>query len=200
MGNHGINNHRIPENGKGVDTMKTKAIRWLWGVVVLWDVAAHAVWAVTPTPEELAQTRRWAAAKFEGVAETGLPTAGRPGDGVDPFLSFTYGGKPSSERLKTWEINRSTRALDAQRTEHTLTYTDPQTGCGPCVGIEYRDFPAVEWVVHLQNTGTADTPILEAIQADRRRAAAPQGRASRCCTGPRAGWRRSTISRRRRPC
>jgi alpha-galactosidase len=29
----------------------------------------------------------------------------------------------------------------------------------------FKDFPAVEWVLHFQNTGAADTPILESVQA-----------------------------------
>jgi alpha-galactosidase len=83
-----------------------------------------------------------------------------------PFFSFTYGGRPSSELLGTWELKRSSRPLDDQQIEHTLTYTDPKTGLViRCVGVEYTDFPAVEWVVHLENSGQADTPILEGIQA-----------------------------------
>ena len=34
-----------------------------------------------------------------------------------------------------------------------------------CVGIEYRDFPTVEWTLYFKNTGVKDTPILENIQA-----------------------------------
>ncbi|MCP4643606.1 MAG: alpha-galactosidase, partial [bacterium] len=33
-----------------------------------------------------------------------------------------------------------------------------------CEGVEYSDFPTVEWTLHLKNTGTADTPILSNIQ------------------------------------
>ena len=47
-----------------------------------------------------------------------------------------------------------------------MTYTDPNTGLVVrCVGVEFADFPAVEWVVYLQNAGKADTPILEGIRA-----------------------------------
>ena len=54
----------------------------------------------------------------------------------------------------TWEVKRASRQLDDQRTEHTLTYTDPKTGLEvQCVGIEYRDFPAVDWVLYAKNTG-----------------------------------------------
>ena len=38
-----------------------------------------------------------------------------------PF-SFVYGGAKSAELLKTWDLKRSSRELDSQRTEHTLAY------------------------------------------------------------------------------
>ena len=82
-----------------------------------------------------------------------------------PF-SFIYGGNPSTELLKTWELKRSTQRLDDQRTEHTLTYTDPKTDLVVrCVAVEYHDFPTVEWTVYFQNTGSENTPILSDIQA-----------------------------------
>ncbi len=88
------------------------------------------------------------------------------GYGTEPFFSFTYDGKPSSELLRTWTLKRERQSLDAQRTQHTLTYTDPKTGLVVrCVGIEYRDFPTVEWTLYFQNPGGKDTPILSDIQA-----------------------------------
>ena len=82
-----------------------------------------------------------------------------------PF-SFRYGDRPSSELLKTWELERSERRLDENRTEYTLTYTDPETGLRVrCVAVAYRDFPTVEWTVYFKNEGKRDTPILEQIQA-----------------------------------
>jgi alpha-galactosidase len=33
------------------------------------------------------------------------------------------------------------------------------------VAVEYRDFPTVEWTLYFKNTGAADTPILENVQA-----------------------------------
>jgi alpha-galactosidase len=82
-----------------------------------------------------------------------------------PF-SFRYGDRPSSYLLKMWELNRSSRRLDDNRTEHTLTYTDPRSGLVVrSVAVEYHDFPVVEWTLYFQNTGSAPTPILENIQA-----------------------------------
>ena len=85
---------------------------------------------------------------------------------TDPPFSFTYDGRPSAELLKTWDLKREKTNLDDQRTQHTLTYTDPKTGLVlRCIGVEYHDFPTVEWTLYLKNTGTVDTPILADIQA-----------------------------------
>jgi alpha-galactosidase len=82
-----------------------------------------------------------------------------------PF-SFVYDGKPSAKLLATWQCRRESRKLDDWRTERTLTYTDPKTGLVVrCVAIKYADFPTVEWTVYFKNAGSADTPILENIQA-----------------------------------
>ena len=68
--------------------------------------------------------------------------------------------------LRRWQRSRSSRKLDDVRTEHTLTWTQPDGGLVVrCVGIEYDDFPAVEWTVYFQNNGPTDSPILENIQA-----------------------------------
>ncbi|MBN2293985.1 MAG: alpha-galactosidase [Pirellulales bacterium] len=85
---------------------------------------------------------------------------------VVPPFSFNYGGKPSSELLKTWKLDRRRRQLDENRSEHTLTYTDPKTGLVVrCAAIEYHDFPTVEWTLYFKNSGGQDTPILAGIQA-----------------------------------
>jgi alpha-galactosidase len=71
----------------------------------------------------------------------------------------------SAEFLKGWASQRSTRVVDADRTEYTQTYHDPKTGLeARFVSVEYHDFPTVEWTVFFKNTGTADTPILENIE------------------------------------
>jgi alpha-galactosidase len=85
---------------------------------------------------------------------------------VGPPFSFVYDGKPSGELLKTWKRELDTKKLDQNRTEFTLRYTDPKTGLAvTCVAIRHHDFPTVDWTVYLKNTGTADTPIIERVQA-----------------------------------
>lgn len=110
--------------------------------------------AVAPTVDEMAGARQWVATNFENAKSPA------------PFFSFTYDGKPAAEVLATWKLERAARQLDDQRVEHTLTYTDPTTGLVlRCVGIEYRDFPTVEWTLYFKNTSDRDTPILADIQA-----------------------------------
>ena len=81
-----------------------------------------------------------------------------------PF-SFRYGDRDSAELFPAWHVERSTRKLDAMRTEYVVTYTDPQTGLVVrCVAVAYSDFPAVEWTVYLKNSSSTPTPILQAIR------------------------------------
>ncbi len=85
---------------------------------------------------------------------------------TEPPFSFIYDGKPSAELLKSWQTRHDTKKLDSQRTENTLVYTDPASGREVrCVLIEYHDFPTVEWTLYFKNIGSADTPIVEKIQA-----------------------------------
>ncbi|HUT91314.1 MAG TPA: alpha-galactosidase [Thermoguttaceae bacterium] len=84
----------------------------------------------------------------------------------DPPFSFTYAGKSSAELLGNWQGKREAHKLDDRRTQHTVLYTDPETGLQlRCEAVEYRDFPTVEWTLYFKNTGTADTPILQSIRA-----------------------------------
>ncbi|MFA6240067.1 MAG: alpha-galactosidase [Candidatus Hydrogenedentales bacterium] len=128
------------------------------GLFVLFAIPAicclPCAFAVSPTDDELAEAQRWTAASL---------TVEPP---VNPVISFTYDGKPVRDLFATFEFKQSERALDAQRTERTLTWTDPKTGLeARCVLVAYADFPVVEWTVYLHNTGTADTPLIENIQA-----------------------------------
>ena len=122
-------------------------------VVWMFWLASPAV-ATSPTLAEMNEARGWAAARLETPS------------GSKPLFSFTYDGKPSAELLGKWEFKRTSRQLDAERTEHTLTYTDPKTGLEVrCVAVAYADFPAVEWTVYFRNDGKSNTPIVENIQA-----------------------------------
>ncbi len=84
----------------------------------------------------------------------------------EPFFSFTYGDKPSSEFLDSWKLERQAAPIDEKRIKHTLTWTDPKTGLVVrCEGVVYSDYPTVEWTLYFKNTGKENTPILSDIQA-----------------------------------
>jgi alpha-galactosidase len=85
---------------------------------------------------------------------------------TEPAFSFVYGGKDSAGLLGTWDRRCQSLTLDANRTRHTLTWTDAKTGLEVRqAGVEYHDYAAVEWTVYLRNTGPAATPIVENLQA-----------------------------------
>ena len=63
---------------------------------------------------------------------------------------------------------KSTRSepLDADRTRTVTTWVDPQTGLQVQWQVtRFADFPAVEWVLWLTGGGSADTPVIEDVQA-----------------------------------
>jgi alpha-galactosidase len=82
-----------------------------------------------------------------------------------PF-SFNYGGQSSAVLLPQWELNRQAQKLDDQRTERTMTWTDPKTQLVVrWAAIEYHDFPTAEWTLYFKNGGATDTPIIADVQA-----------------------------------
>jgi alpha-galactosidase len=99
---------------------------------------------------ERASADRWLAS---ALAARPLPIAG------------LFEARPLADQLAGWPCARSSRDIDSLRQEHTLVFTDPATGLRlHWEAIAYRDFAAVEWVVYLENTGPADTPLLADIQ------------------------------------
>ncbi len=89
-----------------------------------------------------------------------------PADGTVPPFSFKYGGKDSRSIMGGWGRNTSSRKLDDDRTEHTITWTDPKSGLVVAlVAVDYRDFPTIEWTLHFKNTGTVDAPLLNYVFA-----------------------------------
>ncbi len=80
-----------------------------------------------------------------------------------PF-SFNYDGTESSLFLPHWQKKAEMKILDEWRTQHTFTFFDLKTGLRVrAEATLYRDFPAIEWLLYLKNTGEQDTPILENI-------------------------------------
>ena len=146
-----------------------KAILALGIMALFCPLVSQVAKAVVPMAQEMAEARRWVAGKFENVPEA---------KAVSPFFSFTYGGKSSAELLNAWNLKRTIRQLDGQRTERTLAYTDPKTGLEVrCVAVVYSDYPTAEWTLYFKNAGTTDTPILsDVLPLDTRFSAGGSGR------------------------
>jgi alpha-galactosidase len=82
-----------------------------------------------------------------------------------PPFSFTYGGKPSAGLLSTWTRSEETSPSEGGEL-HRITWIDPATQLKVIAEARaFADFPAMDWVVTFTNGGTADTPILEQIEA-----------------------------------
>ena len=88
----------------------------------------------------------------------------QPRGGDMPF-SFVYGGVSSTELLKTWTRAVETKE-EGQRVAHTVHWLDPKTALRVTATVTaFKRYAAVEWLLHFENTGTQDTPILENVQA-----------------------------------
>src|SRR5262249_11520020 len=114
---------------------------------------AEAVWAVAKVTLKNGDT------VWLGDMPLGAP--------VDPFtadrpFSFTYGSKSSAELLSGWSRQCTVAQLDENRTQYVTTFKDPATGLVVrWTGVEYHDFPVVEWTLFFEIAGSAETPILE---------------------------------------
>jgi len=81
-----------------------------------------------------------------------------------PPLSFVYDGAASAELLKAWP--RSVKTKDGETfTLHEVTWSDPKTQLRVLVTVKiYKRYPAADWVLHFENAGKQDTPILEDVR------------------------------------
>jgi len=134
-------------------------LRPLLSVLFMLSLTSLTARAQSPTPSDMQQ---WAERAFAG--EKQKPGEFLPADGV-PF-SFVYDGRSSKQLLPNWQrkVVDATRPADVRSKE--ITWTDEKTGLKVTATVTVLpDFPAVEWVLHFENTGTVDTPILENVQA-----------------------------------
>lgn len=83
-----------------------------------------------------------------------------------PF-SFLYDGKSSDIVLETWKVSRADPAKQPDGREvSTVQWIEPRSGLA--VTWQVTRFPeadAADWVLHFENTGNADTAIIENVQA-----------------------------------
>jgi alpha-galactosidase len=79
-----------------------------------------------------------------------------------PF-SFVYDGSPAD--LSKWQ-KQTTVAQKPAFTQYTTTWTDPKTDLKVhALAKAYKRYAAVDWVLHFENAGGKDTPIIENVQA-----------------------------------
>jgi len=115
------------------------------------------------------------------VATASLPAAGAPSfpapatgnplvmsidtwTGAPPF-SFVYNGKPSAQLLSGWQRSEEKTPMDGGEL-HQITWRDPATRLEVTAKVRtFTAFPALDWVVTYSNGGTADTPLIEQIEA-----------------------------------
>ncbi len=82
-----------------------------------------------------------------------------------PPFSFRYDGVASAALLPRWPRTVQT-TVTPRVVEHWVSWTDPRTGLEVAAQVRaFRRYPAVEWLLCFTNHGTADTLLLEDIQA-----------------------------------
>ena len=81
-----------------------------------------------------------------------------------PF-SFTYGERSSDDLLGNWRREQRTEDAGPQRSMTATTWTDSTTGLRVTWEVlRPADGPAADWLLRFENTGAADTPIIEDVQ------------------------------------
>ncbi|MBN2309539.1 MAG: alpha-galactosidase [Candidatus Hydrogenedentes bacterium] len=82
-----------------------------------------------------------------------------------PF-SFVYGEQASADLLATCTVERAEGESAGQRQTTAVCLREPASGLECRWEVtRFLDFPVVEWVLYLKNTGTAETPVIKDIQA-----------------------------------
>jgi alpha-galactosidase len=82
-----------------------------------------------------------------------------------PPFSFRYGGEPSGDLLEHWTHTAESADHGAHQT-HIAHWTQPETALRVTAEVKvYADYPAIDWVLYFENGGTADSPLIEDIQA-----------------------------------
>lgn len=131
-----------------------KLTKALWTLALLLPCLRMATGAPANLPSA-AELERRSAWRREHLADRAATLA----------FSFRYDQRPSGSLAAGWKRTSSTRALE-DHTLHASTFTDPQTGLEVRLeALEFHRHAALEWVVHVKNTGTSDSPILEDLRA-----------------------------------
>lgn len=118
--------------------------------------------SITASPQEVQRILDWAEAVF-GSNKTATDEGFLLAADAAPF-SFIYNGVLSSEFISSWK--RTAEKQDTpDRVLYVTRYTDPATGLAATAKVTaFKEYPAVEWLLELENTGSNDTPIVEDIR------------------------------------
>ena len=95
-----------------------------------------------------------------------LPQEAPPYVGARYPFSFTYNHQPSDTLLPAWSLaSGATNSGDGVRVSWRA-WTDPATGLRVrWESRSHQGFPDCDWLLCFENTGSHDTPIIEAVQA-----------------------------------
>lgn len=81
-----------------------------------------------------------------------------------PFR-FTYDGKSSDDLLERWKHETLPDEQDKGLPTKVERWVDPQSGLAVMLrSVRFQDYPAYDWMLCFENTGKADTPIIENVQ------------------------------------
>lgn len=120
--------------------------------IVLVLVLATQTATVACTPAERNDVRTWVRRHLTAA------------DALPPF-SFQFGLRSSVDLVPGWLKSTRSERVDGHRIRHLAIWTDVAHGLEVEVeATEYSDVPSVEWVMHLANIGSEDTPILADIR------------------------------------
>jgi alpha-galactosidase len=96
-----------------------------------------------------------------------VPQGVLPGSATRYPFSFLYDGKPSDNVLETWKTTRTPAAKQPDGRElSSIQWIEPKSGL--VVTWQATRFPgyaAADWVLFFENTGKANTAIIENVQA-----------------------------------
>jgi alpha-galactosidase len=94
-----------------------------------------------------------------------LPLVGKAERSYLPF-AFEYNGRSSLQLLPEWDRELMTDQLDGNRTREKHVWSEPGGSLRvTCTAIRYSDFPAIEWLLHFENTGQSDTGIVSDVHS-----------------------------------
>lgn len=92
--------------------------------------------------------------RFENWLGAGLP------------FSFLYAGKTSHPAADGWELARRGPTREDHAEKRELSWIEPRSGLKVTWQVKrFLKYPAVEWLVTFENTGSEDTQIIENVQS-----------------------------------